>query len=96
MWMLRCEEVTRKVSESMDRQLPLLDRLMIWMHVLMCHLCFRYKMQLQQMRMALATEIPTEIPKDQSPDEDAALSAEAKDRMKERLRQELNSKLRPA
>ncbi len=42
-WMFSCEEVTRMVSESMDRDLPRYQRIGIWIHLLICKFCSRYK-----------------------------------------------------
>jgi len=37
--MLRCREVIQLVSESLDRQLPLRQRLAVQLHLMMCKLC---------------------------------------------------------
>ncbi|GAB4342783.1 MAG: hypothetical protein Kow0099_20610 [Candidatus Abyssubacteria bacterium] len=51
--MLSCEEVTRLVSESMDRRLPLSRRIPMRMHLRMCNLCAKYRRQLLMMRQAV-------------------------------------------
>ena len=38
------------VSESLDRRLPLLQRMGLRMHLLMCRLCARYRKQLLILR----------------------------------------------
>jgi predicted anti-sigma-YlaC factor YlaD len=48
--MLSCKEVTRLVSESLDRELPLLDRMGVRFHLLMCRLCSRYQEQMILLR----------------------------------------------
>lgn len=48
--MFDCKEVTRRVSESMDRRLPLYQRLMIRFHLKMCHLCDTYHKQMHFIR----------------------------------------------
>ena len=45
-WMFRCQDVTELISRSYDEKLPLTTRLGIRIHLLMCHLCARYKTQL--------------------------------------------------
>ncbi len=50
--MLRCKEVTRKLSESQDRELPLAERLQLEMHLAMCHGCRNFRKQLTFLRMA--------------------------------------------
>jgi hypothetical protein len=48
--MLTCKEVTALVSESLDRRLPIRQRLAMRLHLTMCKLCSRYKRQLLFMR----------------------------------------------
>ena len=38
-WMFNCREVTRLVSESLDRNMTLGERIGIKMHLWMCKLC---------------------------------------------------------
>jgi hypothetical protein len=51
-WMFKCKEVTRMISESMDKTLPLHHRIMIRMHLVMCKYCSRFKRQLLIIRAA--------------------------------------------
>lgn len=57
-WMFNCGEVTRLVSESLDRKLPLHQRMGIRIHLFMCKFCARYSKQLKLLRgvMRLAAE----------------------------------------
>lgn len=48
--MLSCSEVTKLLSESMDRKLPVYQRMAIWIHLLMCKFCTRYRKQLLILR----------------------------------------------
>lgn len=43
--MLSCKEVSRLISESLDRDLPFRQRLSLRMHLLMCSLCSRFRRQ---------------------------------------------------
>ncbi len=55
-WMFNCKDVSQRVSESMDRTLPLHHRMMIKMHLLMCKYCARFKQQLLILRDACRLE----------------------------------------
>jgi hypothetical protein len=48
--MLTCKDVTRLVSESMDRSLPLGKRIGVRLHLLVCKFCARYERQLLLIR----------------------------------------------
>jgi hypothetical protein len=72
-----CQEVTRLVSESMDRRLTMRERIGVQLHLWVCAWCRRYDRQLQFLRRAFhvhgeQSEAPT-------------LSPEAREAMKRRL-----------
>ncbi|MBN1674569.1 MAG: zf-HC2 domain-containing protein [Kiritimatiellae bacterium] len=48
--MLSCKDVTRLVSEALDRDLPLHQRLGVRLHFLFCRVCALYKRQLLILR----------------------------------------------
>ena len=52
-WMYTCKEVTQMVSESLDRNLPLRQRMGIRLHLFMCKLCSRFRKQLLMLREAV-------------------------------------------
>ena len=84
-WMFSCQEVSRKVSESMDRKLPWHHRLLMNLHLVMCKYCRRFKDQLLIMHRALNCE-------DLSPDEASScphLSRQACERIKQALQDRL-------
>ena len=51
-WMFNCKDVSQRVSEAMDRSLPLHHRMMIKIHLMMCKYCARFKQQLLTLRDA--------------------------------------------
>ena len=51
-----CKEVSKMVSESMDRKLPLHRRLLLAAHLFMCKYCNRFKKQLLILRNAAGLE----------------------------------------
>lgn len=83
--MLRCREVSKLVSESMEHDLPLHQRLQVWMHLAMCRLCAGFARQLRLLRRA-AREHPERLVAEPTEPE-PALSQEARERMKVALRE---------
>jgi hypothetical protein len=78
--MITCEEAARLMSESLDRKLPLGQRMALRMHLLMCKLCPRFWRQLQFLRNAtgrFVKEAEREVP---FPFE--SLSTDAQERIK--------------
>ena len=49
-WMFRCNDVSQKVSQSLDASLPFHHRLAVRMHLLMCRYCARFRRQLIMLR----------------------------------------------
>jgi len=76
-----CPEVIRILSIGMDKKLPLLTRVKLRSHFLMCSFCQRYMKQLSYMRH-VAREFPEKI----GDVSDATLSSEVKQRLKASLR----------
>ena len=82
--MLSCKDVTRLVSESMDRSLPLGKRIGVRLHLLICKFCARYERQLLVIRetarrLATTLEAPGETFGE-------TLSGEARERIRESIR----------
>lgn len=48
--MLSCKDVTKLLSESMDRSLPLGKRIGVRLHLIICKWCARYERQLLLIR----------------------------------------------
>lgn len=48
--MLSCRDVTRLISLSMDRSLPLGNQIGVRIHLLLCRFCARYERQLHLIR----------------------------------------------
>lgn len=49
-WMLRCDEVSKRVSESMDRELGFFEKMFVRFHLMMCHYCSEFRHQLNIIR----------------------------------------------
>ncbi len=50
---LPCEGISRLASESLDRDLGLMERIALRSHVLYCKACRRYLRQLERLRFAM-------------------------------------------
>ncbi len=81
--MMSCKEVSRLLSESMERKLSFWERIGLWFHLSMCKLCKGFSKDLQQLREA-ARRHAQHVESDAT-DLDAALSSESRERMKRAL-----------
>ena len=89
-WMFNCKEVSKLVSESMDRKFPLHRRILMTAHLIMCRYCNRFKKQLLILRNAVGCEDIHEEDLGLSP----FLSKETHERIKQAMR-DLTSDLDP-
>lgn len=67
--MLTCKEISKLVSDGIDRQLPFGNRLLIRFHLLYCVACRRFRRQIEFLRSAgrryshdLEGEAPEHLP----------------------------------
>jgi hypothetical protein len=85
-WMFNCRQVSEKISESLDLRLPLRQRMMIRLHVLMCIHCANFRRQLIRMGKA--------IRHDGSPLKDEPrLSKQTRERISRSLKNQLRGKV---
>ena len=78
-----CRQASRLQSEALDHRLPLLQRIGLRIHLLLCKWCRRYGKQIRFLRDA-AHEHPDELLESAR----QKLSDAARERMKQRLRAE--------
>lgn len=81
--MLNCKDVSKLVSESLDRKLPLWERANLWLHLCMCGLCWRFRKDINHLHnetRQLADEMEHHVV-----EPDVKLSAESRERMKRLL-----------
>jgi hypothetical protein len=52
-WKPTCREVHRLVSEGMDRELSLVERTRMRLHLLVCAACTRFNRQMDLLRRAM-------------------------------------------
>lgn len=53
-----CKEVHRLTSESMDRELTVIERTRVRMHLLVCHACRNFTGQMDLIRKAMQRMVP--------------------------------------
>lgn len=58
--MLSCKEATQLLSDSLDRRLPLRQRIALRMHLLMCRVCPRIRRQMLFLREAASRYLELE------------------------------------
>lgn len=87
LWLARrlptCRETTRLVSDSLDRKLPLRQRIKMELHLLICAFCERYRQQSLFLREAMR-QAPLHA-HEPEPTSAASLSPEARERLKRAL-----------
>jgi hypothetical protein len=81
-WIFCCKDVSKKISESMDRNLPFHHRLFIRIHLMMCKYCARFKKQLLMLRKL--SRLETTSGEDMTPP--IVLSMEAREKIKKSLK----------
>lgn len=53
-----CKEVHQLTSESMDRELTIVERTRVRMHLLVCHACRNFTDQMDLIRKAMRRMVP--------------------------------------
>jgi hypothetical protein len=81
-WMFCCKDISKKISESMDRNLPFHHRMFIRVHLMMCKYCARFKHQLLMLRKLSRLETSS----GEEPTPYIVLSMEARERIKKSLK----------
>src|SRR5213076_122777 len=77
---LKCREMVRILSQSMDEPMPLIMRIKKRLHFLICCWCQRYEAQLRYIH-----ETSTKFAEHADEASDAEFSAEARERIKQKL-----------
>lgn len=86
--MLSCRETTQLISESLERKLPLRQRMAVRAHLLMCRFCSRFRKQLFFMEKAVGLFVENEKEGKLPVDREPYLSPEARERIKLSIREE--------
>jgi len=91
--MLSCRQISILVSESLDRELPLRKRVAVWLHLMMCRFCARYRKQLLFLRDA--ADAYARQGEDLFSADSDSLSPEAHERIKRALRRQAQNQDEP-
>ncbi|MBI3836624.1 MAG: hypothetical protein HY288_01650 [Planctomycetia bacterium] len=81
--MLNCKDVSKLLSESLDRKLPFWTRVRLWMHLGMCRLCWGFRRDLMHIHRE-TRQHADEIERDVH-EAEGKLSEESRERMKRLL-----------
>jgi hypothetical protein len=82
--MLNCRDTAKLASEAMDRTLPLMRRISVKIHLMMCKFCRRYLRQVRFIREIL--QLAPEEMKDAPESTAIRLSSDARVRIREAMR----------
>jgi len=78
--MLNCRDVTKLISESLDRKTTFVEKMSLWFHVMLCGFCRRFRNNMVAIqKMVRKHDINPEQSKINSSD---SLSDEARERIK--------------
>jgi hypothetical protein len=83
--MLSCKDVSKRVSESLDYQLPFHERLGLWMHLAMCRLCRRFRKNMLHVHEVVRESVDANDTIDSS-HKVVSLTDDARDRIKRKLK----------
>ena len=85
-WMFDCKEVSRLISESLDRELPIIERAGIRFHLVMCDLCAEQKRQFEQLRESMQHYAKLTEELEPAIEPSVTLSPEARERIRQALK----------
>ncbi len=86
--MPNCKEMAFLLSEGLDHRLPLIKRLLLKIHLMMCKACKNYKRQMFALRILSRVYFKSLERFSKTPSD--SLSEISKKKMKARLREELS------
>ena len=81
---MNCRDMTKLISDSTERKLTLAERLELWMHIMMCGLCRRFRANALALRR-LVQEVD-EAGEELTNEPSSTLSPEAKERIVQTLK----------
>lgn len=82
-----CKHASRLISEQLDHPLPLLEKLMLNIHLAMCTNCVFFERQIKALKGIIGKHTTLE---DELPSPPASLSSEVQERIKSLIREEIS------
>ncbi len=64
MVLMKCSEVSKRVSDIIDEEADLYTRFRFYLHIMMCSTCRRYFNQFKTVKEIAGEVSPTELPED--------------------------------
>lgn len=77
--MLRCKDIAKLLSDSLEKELPWRQRVEIRLHLMICYVCRRYWKQLRFLHKCITNYYDKKL------GEDCVLSQESKKKMQEKM-----------
>ena len=90
--MLNCKDMTKLISDSLERKITLRERMELWMHIMMCGMCRRFRSNALALRRRVrGTALPSEDYQAAGPytNSSETLSSSAKERIATTIKQQL-------
>ena len=82
--MLRCKDIAKLLSDSLEKKLPWRQRVEIRLHLMICYVCRRYWKQLRFLHKCITSYYEKRLR------EDSTLSQESKKKMQDKIIEEMN------
>ena len=83
--MSRCKDITKLISDSMERELSFWQRIDLRTHLILCGMCRRFQANISVLRKFANLELSND-----GPSEKPTLSLEAKMRIRDAIRRQSN------
>lgn len=90
--MLNCKDMTKLISDSLERKITLRQRMELWMHVMMCGMCRRFRSNSIALRRRVrGTTFPSKANQAAGPKTNSSepLSSSAKERIATAIKRQL-------
>lgn len=84
--MLNCKDMTKLISDSLERKISVRQRMELWLHIMMCGMCRRFRSNIIELRKRVSVSKGL---LDQADIASAALPPATKARLEEAVKRQL-------